>query len=327
MSTKSDLSKKKDSASGSIAAKAVTTPPTLLRLPLELRHAIYDFIWNEDITIDLPSFAQPFLGGRHNQVRGRIRPRRLIYNSLQLVKRGKGGLRGDAQSITALRVCREFWREGLNRGRFHLDGDLDTLQTFLCKESSQPYFPLVCRLTLYHLAQDTDPYHQVSGRVHDAANAFPNLRELELSIDSEVYRSSSVHAIGKTAREIVDCFPSMKPLLTVKIIDAAEEPNTRVYADCLIHGNDPLTMAPFRGSESLFRKHSAKCFPQLRRVTIWGYAGECQRIVIQQYEYRGWRFEGKLVTTRTGVGDASLWSDIFVRRLSAPIWVYTLKER
>ena len=79
----------------------VMTPLTLMRLPPELRHRIYDFVWNEDITIDLLLYAQPLLGGRYNEVRGGIRPQRLIYNSLQLVRKGKGGFRGDVRTVTA----------------------------------------------------------------------------------------------------------------------------------------------------------------------------------------------------------------------------------
>ena len=325
LSTKPKSSKKANSSSRSDATKLATTPLTLMRLPPELRHRIYDFVWNEDITIELRSYAQPFLGGRYNKTRGRIRPQRLVYNSLQLVQRAKGGFRGDVQSITALRVCREFWNEGLSRGRFQLDGVLDDLQTFLWWKSAEPYFPLVRRLSLYHLARGADPYHQVSHRIHEAAEMFRNLRELDLSIVGKVY--SSIHAIGKAVRGIVDCFPNKKPRLTVKVRDASEAPDVRVHAECFIHGLDAYTMTRFRDSEPLFREQSAKSFPQLRRVTVWGYAGECQRDVIQQYEYKEWGFDGNLVTARTGVGDASLWSDVFVRRLRAPIWVYTLKQR
>ena len=299
----------------------------LMRLPPELRHRIYDFVWNEEITIDLLSYTQPFLGGRYNEVRGKISPKRLVYNSLQLVQTGKGGLRGGLQSVPPLRVCKEFWREGLARGRFHLDGELDDLQAFLLRKSSKPYFLLVCRLTLYHLAGDTDPYHQLSDRLHQAAEVLRELRELDLSIDGERYGNSSIHAIGKAVRDIVDHFPNKKPLLTVKLIDAIEATDARVQAEHFVHGIDASTMKPFKDSASLFREQSSKSFPQLRRVTICGYAGECQRDVIQRYKYQRWSFEGNLVTTRTGVGDPSLWSDVFVRRLRVPIWVFVLKER
>src|SRR4051794_12361145 len=111
MSTQLQFSKEARGDSMSSATNLATTPLTLMCLPPELRHRIYDFIWNEDITIDLFLYAQPLLGGRYNEVRGEIRPQRLIYNSLQLVRTGKGGFRGDVRTITALRVCKEFWRE------------------------------------------------------------------------------------------------------------------------------------------------------------------------------------------------------------------------
>ena len=318
LSTKPHPSKKACSSSSSLL--------TLMRLPVELRFIIYDYVWEEDITIDLTCFEQPLLGGRYHQVRGGIRPQRLVYNSLQLVQKGRGGLRGDLTSIAALRVCREFWREGLRRGRFHIDGYLDNLQTFLGVESSEPYFRLVRRLTLCHMAWDTDPYHQLSDGIHQAANIFCNLRELGLLIDSEAYSNACLCAIGLAVRGIVDCFPNKKPLLTVRITDAANASDDQAYAHCSIRGLDPFTKTPLRDSEYLFQVNSAKCFPQLRQVSIYTYTGECERDVIQRYEYKGWRFEGSLVTTRTGVGDTSLWSDIFVRRLHEPIWVYTLKK-
>jgi hypothetical protein len=310
------------------ATNLATIPLTLMHLPPELRHRIYDFVWNEDITIDLLLYAQPLLGGRYNEVRGRIRPQRLIYNSLQLVRKGKGGFWGDVRTITALRVCKEFWREGLSRGRFHLDGESDDLQTFLWLKSSEPYFPLIHRLSLYHPArEETNPYHEVSHRLHGAAEVFRNLRDLDLSIDEQPARYGTILAIGKAVRDIVDSFPNKKPLLVVKITDYSIEADMRPNAKCFMHGLDPFTMTTFRGSESLFGMQSAKAFPRLQRVTVRGYESDHAREAIRRYEYKGWRFEEKYTTTTISVGDASLWSDVFLKRLRAPIWVYTLKER
>jgi hypothetical protein len=328
MSTELQSSEEARSGFRSGTTNLAAMPLTLLRLPPELRHRIYDFVWNEDITIDLLLYAQPLLGGRYNEVRGGIRAQRLIYNSLQLVRKGQGGFRGDVRTITALRVCKEFWREGLSRGRFHLDGEFDDLQTFLWLKSSKPYFPLIHRLSLYHPAQEeTNPYHEVSRRLHEAANVFRNLRDLDLSIDEQPACYGTIFAIGKAVRDIVDSFPNKKPQLVVKITDYSEEADRRPNAECFIHGLDPFTMTTFRGSESLFGMKSAKAFPRLQRVTVRGYESDYAREVIRRYEYQGWGFEEKYVMTTTGVGDASLWSDIFLRRLRAPIWAYTLKER
>jgi hypothetical protein len=320
MSTESQSFEEARSDSRSNATNLATTPLTLMRLPPELRHKVYDFVWNEDITIDLLLYAQPLLGGRYNEVRGGIRPQRLIYNSLQLVRKGKGGFRGDVRTIATLRVCKEFWREGLSRGRFHLDGESDDLQTFLWLKSSKPYFPLIHRLSLYHPArEETNPYHEVSHRLHGAAEVFHNLRDLDLSIDEQPARYGTILAIGKAVRDIVDSFPNKKPLLVVKITDYS--------AKCFMHGLDPFTMTTFRGSGSLFGMQSAKAFSRLQRITVRCYESDYAREAIRQYEYKGWGFEEKYVTTTTDVGDASLWSDVFLRRLRAPIWVYTLKER
>jgi hypothetical protein len=328
MSTELQSSEEARSDFKSSATNLATTPLTLMRLPPELRHRIYDFVWNEDITIDLLLYAQPLLGGRYNEVRGGIRPQRLIYNSLQLIRKGKGGFRGDVHTITALRVCKEFWREGLSRGRFHLDGESDDLQTFLWLKSSKPYFPLIHRLSLYHpVREETNPYHEVSHRLHGAAEVFRNLRDLDLSIDEQPARYGTVLAIGKAVRDIVDSFPNKKPLLVVKIIDYSMGADMRPNARCFMHGLDPFTMTTFRGSESLFGMQSPKAFPRLQRVTVRGYESDYAREAIRRYEYKGWSFEQKYVTTTAGVGDASLWSDVFLRRLCAPIWVYTLKER
>jgi hypothetical protein len=312
----------------SSATNQATMPLTLMRLPPELRHRIYDFVWNEDITIDLLAYAQPLLGGRYNVVRGRITRQRLIYNSLQLVRKGKGGFRGDVRTITPLRVCKEFWREGLSRGRFHLDGESDYLQLFLWLKSSEPYFPLIRRLSLYHRAEEeSNPYHKVSHRLHGAAEAFRNLRDLDLSIDEQPTRYGTILAIGKAVRNIVDSFPNKKPLLVVKIIDYSDEAGIRPNAECFMHGLDPFTMTTFRGSESLFGRKSAKALARLQRVTVRGYESDYAREVIRRYEYKGWGFKEKYVKATTSVGDASLWSDAFLGRLRAPIWVYTLKER
>jgi hypothetical protein len=328
MSTELQSSEEAHSEFRPSATNLATTPLTLMHLPPELRHRIYDFVWNEDITIDLLLYAQPLLGGRYNEVRGGIRPQRLIYNSLQLVRKGKGGFRGDVRTVTALRVCKEFWREGLSRGRFHLDGESDDLQTFLWLKSSEPYFPLIHRLSLYHLArEETNPYREVSHRLHEAADVFRNLRDLDLSIDEQPARYGTIFAIGKAVRDIVDSFPNKKPLLVVKITDYSEEADTRPNAERFMHGLDPFAMTTFRGSESLFGMKSAKVFPRLQRVTVRGYESDYAREVIRRYEYKGWGFEEKYVTTTTSVGDASLWSDVFLRRLRAPIWAYTLKER
>jgi len=161
MSTELQSSEEARSDFRSSATNLTTTRLTLMRLPPELRHRIYDFVWNEDITIDLLLYAQPLFGGRYNEVKGGIRPQRLIYNSLQLVQKGKGGFRGDVRTITALRVCKEFWREGLSRGRFHLDGESDDLQTFLWLKSSEPYFPLI------HRNSPQTPFNSAEGTLHE----------------------------------------------------------------------------------------------------------------------------------------------------------------
>jgi hypothetical protein len=253
--------------STSSATNLATTPLTLMHLPPELRHRIYDFVWNEDITIDLFLYAQPLLGGRYNEVRGGIRPQRLIYNSLQLVRKGRGGFRGDVHTITALRVCKEFWREGLSRGRFHLDGESDDLQTFLWLKSSKPYFPLIHRLSLYHPARvETNPYREVSRKLHEAAELFRNLRDLDLSINERPAQYGTILAIGKAVRDIVDSFPNKKPLLVAKITDYSDEADMRPNAECFMHGLDPFTMTTFRGSKSLFGGKSAKTFPRLQLI-------------------------------------------------------------
>jgi hypothetical protein len=327
MSTELQSSEEASSDFRPSVTNPMMTPLTLMRLPPELRHRIYDFVWNEDITIDLLLYAQPLFGGRYNEVRGGIRPQRLIYNTLQLIQKGKGGFRGDVRTITALRVCKEFWREGLSRGRFHLDGEFDDLQTFLWLKRSKPYFPLIHRLSLYHLArEETNPYHEVSHRLHEAADVFRNLRDLDVSIDEQPACYGTLFAIGKAVRDIVDSFPNKKPLLVVKIIDYSEKADRRPNTERFMHGLDPFTMTTFRGSESLFGMKSAKAFPRLQRVTVRGYESDHAREAIRRYEYKGWGFKEEYVTTTTGVGDASLWSDVFLRRLSAPIWAYTLKE-
>jgi hypothetical protein len=148
-----------------------------------------------------------------------------------------------------------------------------------------------------------------------------------LSIDEQPARYGTILAIGKAVRDILDSFPNKKPLLVVKITDYSEEADMRPNAECFMHGLDPFTMTAFRDLESLFGMQSAKTFPRLQRVTVRCYESEYAREAIRRYEYKGWGFEEKYVTTTTDVGDASLWSDVFLRRLRAPIWVYTLKER
>src|SRR5271168_885203 len=69
-------------------------------------------------------------------------------------------------------------------------------------------------------------------------------------------------AIGKAVRGIVDSFPNKKPLLVIKITDYSIEADMRPNAKCFMHGLDPFTMTTFRGSESLFRRLSAKAFPR-----------------------------------------------------------------
>jgi hypothetical protein len=335
MSAKQNRSKKVCSGPRLSATNLATTSLTLMRIPAELRRKIYDFLWSEDITIDLLSYAHPILGGRYNETRGGITPRRLIYNSLQLLQRAKGGFRGGVQGITALRVCREFWHEGLSRGRFNLEGDLADLQIFLCWKSSQPYFPLVCRLTLHfhHTARHRHPYYQLFQGLHEAAESFPNLRELDLSIDDVIYTHSIIDATGKAVQDIVDSFPIKKPLLLVEITDgpkATDAPKISdgyVYDTGYTHGFTPYKMSTFNSSQCLFRTQSAKSFPQLRRVTIRGDGKNYHRGMIQQYEYKGWGFEETYFTGKASVADASLWSEAFARRLHEPIWVYTLKER
>src|SRR5437868_2886065 len=61
MSTELQSSEEAHSDFRSSAANPATIPLTLMRLPPELRHRIYDFVWNEDIIIDLPLYAQPLL--------------------------------------------------------------------------------------------------------------------------------------------------------------------------------------------------------------------------------------------------------------------------
>ena len=174
---------------------------------------------------------------------------------------------------------------------------------------------------------ETNPYREVSRRLHEAAELFRNLRDLDLSINERPARYGTILAIGKAVRDIVDSFPNKKPLLIAKITDYSDKADMRPHAECFMHGLDPFTMRTFRGSKSLFGGKSAKTFPRLQLVTVRGYESDYAREVIRRYEYKGWGFEEKYVAATTGAGDASLWSDAFLKHLRAPIWVYTLKER